>query len=101
MRVGRDALAVCRLVVRGTDDDDVLAELRREIDTLGLELRLRAGALRVDRLEHALRERLELVAFRDRLRLAADGDHHALRAVLREAVADETLGRITVCALGG
>src|SRR5581483_2133755 len=53
-----------------------------------------------DEIEHLLRVRQELVVVRDRLRLAPDGDHRPLRAVLGEAVADLALGRRAVGALG-
>ena len=73
--------------------------LRRQLDALLLELGLGADALRVDGVEHVLRVREELVVVRDRLGLAADRDHRALRAVVGEAVADLALGRLAAGAL--
>src|SRR5207302_9376054 len=80
---------------------DVLTELRGKLRALGLDLRGRVDACGVDRVEHLLRERLELVVLRDRLGLAADGDHRALRAVVGQAVADEPFGRLAARTLRG
>src|SRR5262249_34712154 len=58
-------------------------------------------SLRLDELERLLAERLELLVLRDRLGLAADGDHRAAGVVVSEAVTDESLRRRAVCALRG
>src|SRR5579864_2495381 len=101
MGIRVDLRAVDGLESRPADDDDVLAELRRERDPLVLELGLRADALRLDEVEHLLRVREELVAVRNEVGLAADRDHRPLRAVICDAVADLALGRGTVGALCG
>src|SRR4051794_4537881 len=82
---------------RRRQDCDVLAELADQPLTLLVEVVDGADAVRVDRVEHLLREVLELRVLRDRLRLAADRDHR--RVALRDAVADEALARLTTFAL--
>src|SRR5215213_5559797 len=89
--------ALDRLEARRREDGDVLAELADQLLTLVVETVDRAYAVRVDRVEHLLREVPELRVLRDGLGLAADRDHR--RVALRDAVADETLARLTTFAL--
>ena len=91
VRVGVHDLALAGLVALRADDDDVLAQLARNGDAVVLQRLDRLRDRRRHGLEHPLRERLELLVLRDRLGLAADGDHRA-DAVL-DPVADEALGR--------
>jgi len=81
--------------------DDVFSELAGERHPLLIEALLRPDALGLDRLEHLLREREELVVVGDRLGLAADGDDRAALAVVGDSVADLSLGRLAPSALGG
>src|SRR4029077_19552576 len=76
-------------------NDDVLAELGRELLTLLVQLLFRTRAFTLDRLEHLAREGEELSVVGDRLRLTADGNDHAPLGVLGDAVADLALGRLT------
>src|SRR5262245_32595167 len=99
MDVAFDNAAVDLLEARFAGDDDVLAELSDQLLTLVLERVDGARAVGVHLVEHLLRERLELVVLRDRLRLAAHGDHRAV--AVRAAVADESFGRLAACALRG
>src|SRR5215204_1002248 len=102
-RLGRYVLLLQPL--RG-GERDVHRELPRELGAAALELddhadlvRRRVGvgvddcirAVRLNGLQHLLRELLERLVLRDGLGLAADGDHRS-RAAL-DPVADETLGR--------
>src|SRR5947209_6068797 len=59
---------------RRSRDDDVLAELGRQLLALLVELLDGVGALPLDRLEHLDGEGEELLVVRDRLGLAADGE---------------------------
>src|SRR5580765_4867100 len=88
-----------RLVALRTDDHDVLAEPRDELDALVLELVGGAGSARVDGAQHPDGELLELVALRDRLRLAADADDRADSGV--DDVTDEALRRLATGSLAG
>src|SRR3954454_5114102 len=90
--VGIQDLARLALEAGHVADDHVLAELRHELDAVGLEISGRAEALLRDVVEDALREREELVVLRHRLGLAADADEGSDGAVdLRE---DAALGRL-------
>ena len=85
---------------RRREDDDVLAELWPPSSTRSLSsVADGVGAVRVDDVEHLLREREELVVLRDRLGLAADGDHRAARPSSATRVADLALRRLAAGAL--
>src|SRR4051794_33663432 len=99
MRVGGDNPAVDGFKTGSAGDDDVLAELAGERDALFLEFARRLDAPGLDGVEHLLRPVHELVVVRYRLGLAADGDHRALPAVIGDAIADLTLGRLAARAL--
>src|SRR2546421_2871980 len=90
MDVRRDPRAVDRDEARGPGEADVLAQLGDQRDALLLELLLGPHAVRVDEVEDLLRERPKLVVLRDRLRLAADGDHRPVVGV--HAMLDEAFG---------
>src|SRR3954452_13741204 len=92
MDVGVEHLARLALEAGHVADDDVLSELRYELDTVALEVGGRAQALLGDLVEHALREGEELVVLRHRLGLAADSDDRADGAV--DAGEDTALGRL-------
>src|SRR5215211_650099 len=96
--VGVHDLAGAGLVALRADDDYVLAELCAHVDASLLEPLHGTRAVRVDRLEHLLRELLERLVLRDGLGLAADGDHRP--GPVRDPVADEALGRGAAGALG-
>src|SRR5439155_13638054 len=88
-----DQPSVDRLEACGARDDDVLAELAGEHPPLFVEALGSVGTVRLDGLEHLLRERKELVVVRYRLGLAADRDQGPELALVGHAVADLALGR--------
>ena len=99
MDVGGDRLAVARLEPRGAADEDVLADLADQLLALVLERFDGVRPVLLDRVEHLLGERAELVVLRDGLGLGADRDDRALRVV--EAREDDALGRLVAGALAG
>src|SRR5437870_5515633 len=99
MRVRGDAPAVDGLEARGADDADGLPERPRELSPLLVETLDRLGSVGLDRVEHLLSERLELVVLRHRLGLAPDGDDRPLLLAVREPVPDETFRRLAARAL--
>src|SRR5690349_19386190 len=99
MDVSGDVAAVDGLEASGPGHGDVLTELAGERRALLLEPRDRTDSLGLDELERLLAESLELHALRDRLCLAADGDHRPARVVVCQAVADEPLRRGAIGAL--
>jgi len=86
---------------RRSGDNDVLAELGRELLAFLVELLDCSGALPLHRLEHLDGEGEELLVVRDRLGLGADRDDDAELAIVGDAVADLALGRLAAGALGG
>ena len=84
MRVAADDAPVGSLEALGADDDDVLAELRDQLDPLLLEALDCGRAVGLNRSQDSLRERLELVVLRDGLRLTADSGYRACAPVQNE-----------------
>src|SRR5205085_8943751 len=85
---------------RAAPDDDVLAELGRELPAFLVELADRVGALALHGLEHLGGKGEELLVVRDRLGLAADGHDDAELGVVGDPVADFALGRLSAGPLG-
>src|SRR6476469_9206041 len=101
MRIRRNHPAVHGLEADRAGDDDVLAELACQQDTLLVERRLCTRAVGLDGLQHLLGEGEELFVVRDGLGLATDRDHGASLVLISEPVADLAFGRLAVGALGG
>ena len=97
VHVSGEDLVLLGLEADGAAHDDVLAELRRQLDALVLELVGRLLAVLSTASRTRSSEDEELLVVRDRLGLAADGDHRAVRVV--EVDRDLALGRLPAGAL--
>src|SRR5664279_3560231 len=89
MNVAGEHLAARRLEALGAAHDDVLADLRDELGTNALERFDRVRPVGLDARENARGELPEVQVGRDRLALAADGDHRGDASL--DALQDDAL----------